>query len=150
MDAEDRTLLHAAARETFEETGLVVKNFTAIIGLGGPLPEVPPAPPLAGQSEEDDGDGAKETDDHDLQDDGIVTFVETGNTWGKLNFLAEVESTDEVKIQEGEHCEYRWVREEELRRVRFDDGKKLVMTSKGVRRAALEAFRIKKAQMGQK
>ena len=76
----------------------------------------------------------------------MLVFRAHDGVWGKLTVWVEVESCDEVKIDENEHVEFAWVTEEEALQNKFKDGKKLEFVSEGVKRNVLEGFRLWKEE----
>ncbi|EWG49655.1 hypothetical protein FVEG_09126 [Fusarium verticillioides 7600] len=130
VDDSDHGLVAAAVRELWEEAGLRAKAVKAVVGIA-PITEPMPDDPL-------------EKDLEVLYD--MLVFRAHDGVWGKLTVWVEVESCDEVKIDENEHVEFAWVTEEEALQNRFKDGKKLEFVSEGVKRNVLEGFRLWKGE----
>ncbi|KAM5513048.1 hypothetical protein FOXYSP1_07848 [Fusarium oxysporum f. sp. phaseoli] len=130
VDDSDHGLVAAAVRELWEEAGLRAKAVKAVVGIA-PITEPMPDDPL-------------EKDLEVLYD--MLVFRADDGVWGKLTVWVEVESCDEVKIDENEHVEFAWVTEEEALQNKFKDGKKLEFVSEGVKRNVLEGFRLWKEE----
>lgn len=87
---------------------------------------------------------APEDEDDVVEADGlVVSFMETGNRWGKATVLAEVVDDAAIKTVPNEHDEWRWVSEEQARDCVFEDGRRIEWVSDAVRRTVLEAFRLR-------
>lgn len=117
-DDEDPTVFHAAARELWEESGLVAKRFTHVVTQG------PDKEPL-------------ETFRNRLRTKLFVRFT----------FHVEVESCDDVKLDPNEHQDYAWASEEDIRQQKID-GKEMPITRWTVQALFLEAFRLRKKRAG--
>ncbi|KAM0561553.1 hypothetical protein ACHAPJ_003437 [Fusarium lateritium] len=130
VDNSDDGLVAAAVRELWEEAGLRAKTVKAIVGIA-PATE----PTIHDPMEED----------LEVLYDMLVFRAEDG-VWGKLTIWVEVESSDDVKIDENEHVEYAWVTEGEAVQNKFKDGTKLQFVSQGVKRNVLEGFRLWKQE----
>lgn len=131
VDADDTSLLSAAARELWEESSLRASHVVCAVGLGERQP-LPVNTPLEESEEMEIGGG-----------ETVCVFREGQTTWAKTTFLMDVED-GEVGIREDEHVEWAWVSEEEVISGKFADGRALDIVSEGVRRAILEGFRIQK------
>ncbi|KAJ4309733.1 hypothetical protein N0V84_011346 [Fusarium piperis] len=128
VDDDDVSVVAAAVRELWEETGLRAKVAKAPVRL------VP---------------GKEQVVDADLEIIGdLMIFRDEEAAWGKLTIWIDVESYDAVKICDDEHVEYAWVTEQEAREKRFSDGRELDFTSEGVRRHVLEGFRMWREERG--
>ncbi|KAF4458176.1 nudix protein [Fusarium austroafricanum] len=130
VDHSDDDLVAAAVRELWEEAGLRAKAVKAIVGI---VPTTEPMP-----------DDPLEKDLEVLYD--MLVFRADDGVWGKLTVWVEVESCDDVKIDENEHVEFAWVTEEEAIKNQFKDGKKLEFVSEGVKRNVLQGFRLWKQE----
>lgn len=144
VDATDRSVLDAVARELHEETGLRARHMLGpVLAVRGADTE------SARYALTDDvrrglGIGPEE-ERLDINGDGLsVTFLETGRVWGKAVVLVEVQSTEGVVLRDEEHAAYKWVTEDEVLAARFagDEGGRLDFVSDGVRRGILEGFSI--------
>ncbi|CAJ0540493.1 Ff.00g075780.m01.CDS01 [Fusarium sp. VM40] len=133
VDETDDDLIAAAVRELWEEAGLRANAVKAVVGLS-PATEPIPDDPLE--------------KDLEVLDDMLVFRADDG-VWGKLTIWVEVESCEEVKIDENEHVEFAWVTEEEALQNEFKDGRKLQFVSEGVKRNVLEGFRLWKQENGE-
>ncbi|KAF5022609.1 hypothetical protein F66182_5355 [Fusarium sp. NRRL 66182] len=134
VDDTDADLVAAAARELWEEAGLRTKSVKAIVGMI-PASELPPDDPLE--------------KDLEVLYDMQVFRVEDG-VWGKLTIWVDVESCEDVRIDENEHVDFAWVTEDEAVRNRFEDGRTLDFVSEGVKRGVLEGFRLWKEEQASK
>lgn len=87
-------------------------------------------------------EGAKNEGD----DARTVSFLETGQTWGKVTVVVDVhEDLDDdasVKVRDGEHDRWAWATEEEVKGGRWMDGEEIGFVSEGVWRTVLEGFRL--------
>lgn len=117
-DDEDPTIFHAAARELWEESGLIAKRFTHIITQG---PDKEPG----------------ETFQNRLRTKIFIRFT----------FHVEVESCDDVKLDPNEHQNYVWASEDEVRQQKID-GRDISITRWTVQALFLEAFRLRKKRSG--
>lgn len=127
VDGSDQSMISAATRELREEAGLMATKAVCCIAVKD-----------------------KNVEGYKVEDEGRVwTFPEPGTdwSWAKITFLMEVDGGNgaEVKLQDEEHVDYRWVTEEEVTNGRFQGGKagKIEFVSEVVRLAILEGFRIK-------
>lgn len=118
VDDEDRTIFHAAARELWEESGLVAKRFTHIVA------ESP-----------------------DKEPGEIFHNRHKTKVFVRFTFHVEVESCDDVKLDPNEHQAYAWASEEDIRRQTIDD-KEMFITRWTVQALFLEAFRLRKKRIG--
>lgn len=111
-DEEDPTLFHGAARELWEEAGLIAKRFTRIVTEG---PDREP---------------------------GQVFPNSTGTRiFCRFSFIVEVESCEHVQIDPTEHQDYVWATEDEIRAQRIGD-RELPVTNSRMLSLILEAFRL--------
>ncbi|RYP70366.1 hypothetical protein DL769_004992 [Monosporascus sp. CRB-8-3] len=117
-DHEDETLLHAAARELWEESGLRVTSIEALVFSGSGT-----------------GTGAGVIDRD-------VFFSRGGLRIRKFSFVVGVEEGPAtVRLDPAEHTAFLWVTEEEARRGRCGDVA-LEFTTPRQREVVLEAFRV--------
>jgi 8-oxo-dGTP pyrophosphatase MutT (NUDIX family) len=123
----DPSILSAATRELHEEAGLKATKAVCCIAVKD-----------------------KEVEGYKVEDEGRVwTFPEPGTdwSWAKITFLMEVDGGNgaEVKLQDEEHVEYRWVTEEEVVNGQFQGEKagKIEFVSEMVRLAILEGFQVR-------
>lgn len=116
VDDEDATVLHGAARELWEESGLVARHFTHLVTQG------------PGGAEEETFSNRART-----------------KKFARFSFAVEVESCEVVKLDPNEHQRFGWVSEEDVKAMRVGDGGlKLEITKEGVTNVILEAFRLRK------
>jgi 8-oxo-dGTP pyrophosphatase MutT (NUDIX family) len=130
VDDIDADLVAGAVRELWEEAGLRAKTVKGIVGIAS-IEEPMPDDPL-------------EKDLEVLYD--MLVFRADDGVWGKLTIWVDVETYEDVKIDENEHVEFAWVTEEEALRNTFNDGRKLHFVSEGVKRNVLEGFRLWKEE----
>ncbi|RYP37664.1 hypothetical protein DL767_002837 [Monosporascus sp. MG133] len=117
-DHEDETLLHAAARELWEESGLRAASIEALVFSG---------------SGTGTGTGVIDRD---------VFFSRRGLRVRKFSFVVGVEEGPaEVRLDPAEHVAFLWVTEEEARRGRCGDVA-LEFTTSRQREVVLEAFKM--------
>ncbi|CAK7271740.1 hypothetical protein SEPCBS57363_004777 [Sporothrix epigloea] len=128
------TILSAAARELWEEAGLVAQHFSHLVPQPAEAPvrgalEAPP-PAYA---------------DH-------AGFVYTNSTGTKLilrfTFHVEVQSTEEIVLDPAEHQAYVWATEEEVRAGMTQDNRDIPATVPATRAYILEAFRLRALAKG--
>ncbi|SPO03080.1 uncharacterized protein DNG_05761 [Cephalotrichum gorgonifer] len=119
-DPEDATLLDAAARELWEESGLVARRVTRVVSEGeGRAP-------------------------------GQVFTNRTGSKiLCRFSFEVEVEGWEGVSLDPAEHQDYVWATEEEVRAGRAE-GREIVFTNRGMMALVLEGFRLRKEENGGK
>lgn len=151
VDASDKSVLDAAARELWEESGLEGAHFHASVGMT--TQDVREAQELLRgtwgiQPHEED---AKDVQVQVQVDDAagvvvkITTFLETAEVWGKLNFVATMAEDGAVVVMDpAEHVEWGWFTEDEVRTGRAGD-KVLAFTSQAVWGSILEGFRVGRA-----
>ncbi|KAI5457789.1 NUDIX hydrolase domain-like protein, partial [Mariannaea sp. PMI_226] len=132
----DASMVDAAVRELWEESGLVATSVKAAVHLH------PSAPARIDEATNGDGTPKEEGETQVEMLDDLVVFRETGNTWAKLTAWMDVKSCDEVVVREDEHVEWAWVTEEEARTCKFADGRELDFVSASVRLTVLEGFRL--------
>ncbi|QPC77053.1 hypothetical protein HYE68_007805 [Fusarium pseudograminearum] len=130
VDDIDADLIAGAVRELWEEAGLRANKVKGVVGIA-PITEPMPDDPL-------------EKDLEVLYD--MLVFRADDGVWGKLTVWVDVESCEDVKIDEEEHVEFAWVTEEEALQSSFKDGRKLDFVSEGVRRNVIEGFRLWKQE----
>ena len=120
VDDDDATILHGAARELVEESGLMAKRFTHLVAEG------------QGQ-----------------HFDQGQTFPNSTKTkiWCRFTFHVEVENCDQVKLDPNEHQDFAWVSEDEVRDGQVDT-RDLQITREAVTALILKAFRSRTANMG--
>ncbi len=114
VDEGDLTVLHGAARELREESGLTAKHFTHVVTQG-------------------QGREAAETFSNRHK---TKTFV-------RFTFAVDVETCEHVQLDPNEHQAYVWVSEQNIREEKVDE-RELITTKPGVTAIILEAFRLKK------
>lgn len=155
----DATVLAAAARELWEETGLRASHLLQCVGMLLPEEE---------KNEDEEGTGtsslttaiekelgitpALEDAQMDVSDPAqVVTFLETGRMWGKVVVFAEVESTADAAIvlRPEEHAEWAWATEREAKMGMFENGgvksgAVMGFVSDGMRRTLLQGFRLRR------
>jgi 8-oxo-dGTP pyrophosphatase MutT (NUDIX family) len=113
VDDDDPSLLHAAARELWEESGLVAVHFTRIVPEG------------SGQLMSD------------------VFSNRTGKRFfRRVTLLAEVDSCEHVVLDPAEHQDFVWATEDEVRQQRIGD-RELIITHTSVQELLLGAFRLR-------
>lgn len=112
VDEEDQTLFYGAARELWEEAGLVAKRFAYIVAEGpGREPEQ------------------------------VFQNSTATRTWCRFAFVVEVEDSEHVKIDPAEHQDYVWATIDEVRSQRIGE-RELPITTEGMSNLVLEAFRL--------
>ncbi|KAI9897732.1 hypothetical protein N3K66_007588 [Trichothecium roseum] len=136
-DPEDPSVLHACARELFEEAGLVASRVLRVVGDG------------------DDVDG-------DYGSAGMV-FMNRSGTRLFVKFCFEVEVEAEagaaagvdgadgdgrpvVRLDANEHQDWVWATEEEVKNDVTADGKPIPVTTLGQKRILLNAFRLRREE----
>ncbi|TPX13026.1 uncharacterized protein E0L32_006452 [Thyridium curvatum] len=118
-DPDDKTVLHAAARELWEETGLVLKRLVRQVPLG---PEGP---------------------------DAAVFFTRRNLRIGKFTFESEVEGcggSSVIKLDPNEHQHCLWVTEDECRARRTGGNVEITFTTVQQEQTILEGFRMRRKQ----
>lgn len=154
VDASDTSVLAAAARELWEETRLSGARFHAPVGATRQMNRAEASRV---------GNWGIRPEDEDAKDVEVragdvrvpvTTFLETGEVWGKLNFLATAEGDLDVVTDPEEHVDWGWFTEDEVRRGRAlvsspdgagadeDEEKVLEFTSQAVWGSILEGFRL--------
>lgn len=118
VDGDDSTILHGAARELLEESGLIAKRFTHVVAEG---PNQEP-----GQL--------------------FSTGRNRTKTWCRFTFHVDVENVDAVKVDSNEHQDFAWVSESEIREQKSGN-RALPITSEGTRLLILEAFRLRQVKV---
>lgn len=127
-------------RELHEETGLTAKKVLYPIGMLADSENTAPGNlgiTAEEESAKNEGDDAR-----------AVTFMETGQTWGKVTLVVDVyedlehgKDEDSVRVRDGEHDRWAWATEEEVRSGRWKGGEEIGFVSEGVWRTVLEGFR---------
>lgn len=120
VDDDDPTVLHGAARELWEEAGLVATNFTHLI-----------RPAITS------GAGA------DTELGHIFTNRLGTKTFCRFSFVTEVESCAAVQLDPNEHQAFVWATADEIQQQRMHDGLEIPITHESVRVLILEAFRLR-------
>ncbi|KAH0490393.1 hypothetical protein TgHK011_001864 [Trichoderma gracile] len=159
VDPSDPSILSAAARELHEEASLSNPHFHAAVGMARSV-NAQEAAQMGEWGIPPEEEDAKDVDllHHSGGVGGfqmkmkVTTFLETGNVWGKMNFIATVDEgvSERVVTDPEEHTEWGWFTEDEVRRGRAwradgDGGKKekvLEFTSQAVWGSILESFRV--------
>ncbi|CAK7241316.1 MAG: hypothetical protein STHCBS139747_002777 [Sporothrix thermara] len=123
------TILSGAARELWEEAGLVAKRFTHLV----PQPEEAPVR------------GATEAPPPAFKDhQGFVYTNRTGKVrYLRFAFHVEVQRTDNVVLDPDEHQAYVWATEDEVRAGTTKDRLDIPATVPATRAYILEAFRLR-------
>lgn len=117
VDDDDPTILHGAARELAEETGLVAKHFTHVV-----------------------------TEGPDYEPGQVFPNSTKTKVWCRFTLHVVVEACDSVKLDPEEHQDFAWVSEEEVRERRIED-RELAITRDSMAALILEAFRLRKQGM---
>ncbi|KAL1887062.1 hypothetical protein Sste5346_010460 [Sporothrix stenoceras] len=126
------TILSGAARELWEEAGLVATHFTHLVPqpAEAPLRDATEAPPPA-------------YPDHK----GFIYTNRTGTVlYLRFAFHVLVESTAQVTLDPNEHQDYVWANEEEVRAGMTEEMKDIPATVPATRSYILEAFRLRKLE----
>lgn len=126
------TILSGAARELWEEAGLVATHFTHLVPqpAEAPVRGATEAPPPA-------------FSDHK----GFIYTNRTGTVlYLRFAFHVLVESTAKVTLDPNEHQDYVWANEEEVRAGMTEEHKDIPATVPATRAYILEAFRLRKQQ----
>ena len=113
-DDDDPTVLHGAARELWEESGLVAKHFTHAVNEG------PGSEP--GQ---------------------VFPNSTRTKVWCRFAFHVEVGECGDVKLDPNEHQDFLWASEEHVREQSMGD-RELPITKESLMAVILEAFRLRK------
>ncbi|CAK7232186.1 hypothetical protein SEUCBS140593_008177 [Sporothrix eucalyptigena] len=123
------TILSGAARELWEEAGLIATHFTRLI----PQPEEAPVK------------GATEAPRPAYPDhQGFIYTNRTGTVlFLRFAFQVEVKSIDKVVLDPDEHQDYVWATEDEVRAGMTNDYKDIPATVPATRAYILEAFRLR-------
>jgi 8-oxo-dGTP pyrophosphatase MutT (NUDIX family) len=160
VDPTDESTLSAAARELWEESSLKESHFHASLGMRAQKTEeltVSEKRPQNWGIEPQD-EKAKDVEVEFAEGEKILvtTFNETGDIWGKVNFLATTSEGAQVVIDPEEHIEWGWFTEEDVRTGQAfypsiftlpdenekKHGRALEFTSQAVWRSLLEAFSV--------
>jgi 8-oxo-dGTP pyrophosphatase MutT (NUDIX family) len=116
VDREDVTVFHGAARELWEEAGLVAKRFTHFVTEG---PDREPGQTYTNRTGE--------------------------RRFCRFSFNVEVQSCEGVRLDPMEHQDYVWATEEEVRAQRIGD-REVLVTNSGMLSLILEAFRLSREE----
>lgn len=123
------TILSGAARELWEEAGLIATHFTHLV------PQ-PAEAPVRGATEAPPPAYA----DHP----GFIYTNRTGTvSFLRFVFHVLVKSTDNVVLDPEEHQDYVWATEEEVRAGMTEDNRDIPATVPATRAYILEAFRLR-------
>ncbi|PHH90794.1 hypothetical protein CDD83_2643 [Cordyceps sp. RAO-2017] len=114
VDDADPTILHGAARELWEEAGLVATRFCAVVTEG--------------------------SSGRDLQ---VYPNRNRTRWFCRFAFLAQVESCHDVRLDPNEHQAFVWASEDDVRRQSVDRHP-LPVTTDAVRLLILESFRLRR------
>jgi 8-oxo-dGTP pyrophosphatase MutT (NUDIX family) len=114
VDDDDLTILHGAARELAEESGLVAKRFTHVV-TEGPDHEPGQAFPNSTRTK----------------------------VWCRFTFHVEVVACNAVTLDPKEHQDFAWVSEQEVRERKMGN-RELAITRDSMAGLILEAFRLRK------
>ena len=114
VDDEDATVLEGAARELWEETGLVAKRFNHVVTEG------------PGQ-----------------QPGQIYPNSTHTKKWCRFSFDVRVQSCEHVKLDPKEHQAFAWATEDEIRDQLIEDCR-YPITNQHMQALILEAFRLRK------
>ena len=114
VDDEDPTILHGAARELWEESGLVAKRFTHVV-----------------------------TEGPDREPGQVFPNSTKTKTWCRFSFHVEVERCDVVKVDPHEHQDFVWASERDILEQKIGD-RKLAITRESMTALILEAFRLRR------
>ena len=117
VDNKDPTIFHGAARELYEESGLIAKRFTHIVTQG----------PNEGTGE-------------------VFQNRYKTKTFVRFTFHVEVESCDNITLDPNEHQDYIWATEKEIRQQKVGD-RDISITRWTVQAIILEAFRLRKERV---
>ncbi|KAL2108484.1 hypothetical protein VUR80DRAFT_3761 [Thermomyces stellatus] len=115
VDATDKTVVHAAARELREEAGLTATRFVACVDDFG------------------EGRAPHVWEDDDPDKDWL---------WCRLAFVVEVEGTEGVVLDEREHRDLVWASEEDVKEERAAD-RELKFVTPQMKEILLASFRVK-------
>ncbi|KAL1862687.1 hypothetical protein VTK73DRAFT_6690 [Phialemonium thermophilum] len=129
VDDEDANILHSAARELWEEAGLVAVRFRRLV------------PDSSSGDEDDEGGASSSAVGH------LFTNRDGSRTYCRFSFWVEVESCAEVRLDPNEHQAYVWASEEEIRTQRIGE-REMPITTPVVRETILRAFRIRAQDEG--
>lgn len=152
-DRKDESILAGAVREAFEETGLHVTKALYPVGMMPSFKDVLVRPD-AQHPAIPAGLGIEPDEEKPVNDEGddarTVSFMETGQVWGKVTVVVDVAEdleTDEkaeagIKLCETEHDAFAWVTEEEVKSARWKDGGDIGFVSAGVWSTLLGAFTL--------
>ncbi|RFU24726.1 hypothetical protein B7463_g11613, partial [Scytalidium lignicola] len=114
VDDEDLTVLEGAARELWEEAGLVAKRFKHVV-----------------------------TEGPDQKPGQVYPNSTHTKTWYRFTFDVQVKSCEHVKLDPKEHQAFVWATEDEIRDQLIGD-RQHPITNKYMQALILEAFRLRK------
>ncbi|EPE04621.1 nudix domain-containing protein [Ophiostoma piceae UAMH 11346] len=130
-DQDGDTLLGGAARELWEEAGLIATRFTRIV----PQPAVAP----------DEGAVTSPAPAYPDHPGSVFSNRSGSKIMVRFAFQAEVESCAPVVLDPEEHQDYVWATEAEVRAGVTTDGRLIPATVPATRAFILEAFRLRGA-----
>ena len=130
-DDDDGTILRGAARELWEEAGLIATHFARLV----PQPAVAP----------DEGAVASPGPAYPGHPGFVFSNRSGSKTMVRFAFQAEVESCAAVVLDPEEHQDYVWATEAEVRAGVMADGRLIPATVPATRVFILEAFRLRAA-----
>lgn len=130
---KDKTLLHTAVRELWEETGLSARQILCSVAL---------CSTAQGTWTPDE---QKATMDRDNE---LFVAREDNENWGRALFIIDVDEKEHgnVRVDQNEHSEWTWVTESEVvsNRLKSEGTKNVEWVGYGMRRILLDGFRLQK------